>query len=149
MGARLVAVSGVGLVVYGIMFLIRDFTTFIEFGLTPAHVGATPEQIRAFSPHLYNYISHLQIAIAAFLVAIGVSVIALAWWGIRRGERWAAWSVLAVAAVASAIAVPPHYAYGLATMFHIGPIYVDVAILAIGTIVSLRSPPAVGGTNTR
>jgi len=29
------------------MFLIRNFTGFIELGLTPEHLGGTPEQIRA------------------------------------------------------------------------------------------------------
>ena len=62
-GARLIVLAGIGLVGYGVMFLIRNFTGFIELGLTPEHVGGTPEQIRAFSPHLFNYISHLQVAL--------------------------------------------------------------------------------------
>jgi hypothetical protein len=64
LGAKLVAAAGVGLIGYGIMFLVRNFTGFIELGLTPAHVGATPEQIQAFSPYLYQYISHLQVAVS-------------------------------------------------------------------------------------
>src|SRR5690349_17828536 len=89
LGTNLVTLAGVGLVVYGLMFLIRNFTSFIELGLTPEHIGGTPEQIRAFSPHLYNYISHLQVAVAAFVIALGLAVIALAWFGIRSGQRWA------------------------------------------------------------
>jgi hypothetical protein len=57
LGAKLVAIAGLGLIGYGLMFLIRNFTGFIELGLTPQHVGGTPEQIRAFSPHLYYYIT--------------------------------------------------------------------------------------------
>jgi hypothetical protein len=68
LGAKLIALSGIGLVGYGLMFLIRNFTGFIELGLTPEHVGGTPEQIRAFSPQLFYYISHLQVAVAAFLM---------------------------------------------------------------------------------
>ena len=78
LGANLVLLAGVGLVGYGLMFLVRNFTGFIELGLTPAHVGGTPEEIRAFSGHLYNYISHLQVAVAGFIIALGVAVIALA-----------------------------------------------------------------------
>src|SRR3970282_2393304 len=89
LGAKVVALAGVGLVGYGVMFLIRNFTGFIELGLTPQHIGGTPEQIRAFSPHLFYYISHLQVAVAAFIIALGVAVIALAWTGIRNGQRWA------------------------------------------------------------
>jgi hypothetical protein len=70
--------SGVGLVGYGIMFLVRNFTGFIELGLSPAHVGGTPNQIRSFSPDLYEYISHLQVAVSGFIIALGVAVIALA-----------------------------------------------------------------------
>ena len=83
LGAKVVALAGVGLVGYGIMFLVRNFNGFIELGLTPHHVGGTPEQIHAFSPELYNYISHLQVAVSAFIIALGVAVIALAWFGIR------------------------------------------------------------------
>src|SRR5437870_10235075 len=92
LGAKLVALAGLGLVGYGIMFLIRNFNGFIELGLTPEHVGGTPEQIQAFSQNLYNYISHLQVAVAAFIIALGVAVIALAWFGSRNGERWAMWT---------------------------------------------------------
>jgi hypothetical protein len=90
LGATLVALSGIGLMGYGIMFLVRNFTGFIELGLTPEHVGGTPAQIRDFSPDLYEYISHLQAAVSGFIIALGVSVIALAWYGIRRRERVAA-----------------------------------------------------------
>src|ERR671912_1528319 len=89
LGATLVALSGIGLVGYGIMFLVRNFTGFIELGLTPEHVGGTPQEIRSFSPDLYEYISHLQVAVSGFIIALGVAVIALAWYGIKKGERWA------------------------------------------------------------
>lgn len=92
LGATLVALSGIGLVSYGIMFLIRNFTGFIELGLTPEHVGGTPQEIRAFSPDLYQYISHLQVAVSGFIIALGIAVIALAYYGIRKGERWALWT---------------------------------------------------------
>ncbi len=34
LGARFVVVAGIGLVGYGVMFLVRNFTGFIELGLT-------------------------------------------------------------------------------------------------------------------
>src|SRR3989440_3496669 len=114
LGAKLVALAGIGLVGYGLMFLIRNFTRFIELGLTPEQVGGTPEQIRAFSPHLFYYISHLQAAVAGFLIALGVAVILLAWRGIRAGQRWALWTPLLVPAIALAFCLPLHYVYGLA-----------------------------------
>ena len=139
LGANLVTLAGVGLVGYGVVFLIRNFTGFIELGLTPTLVGGTPEQIRAFSPHLYNYISHLQVVVAALLIAVGVAVIALAWRGIRTGQRWALWTALLLPVIAMALALPPHYMYGLATVGHLGPIYLDVAVLVGGTILARRT----------
>lgn len=138
-GAKVVALAGVGLVGYGVMFLIRNFTGFIELGLTPEHIGGTPEQILAFSPDLYEYISHLQVAVSAFIIALGVAVIALAWYGIRRGERWALWTAFLTPVIGVAIALPLHFPYGIATLGHLGLIYLDAAILLVGTVLSYRA----------
>lgn len=133
LGANLVALSGVGLVGYGIMFLIRNFTGFIELGLTPQQVGGTPAQIRGFSPELYEYISHLQVAVSGFIIALGVAVITLAHYGIRRGERWALLTAFLSPVIAVAVALPLHYPYGLGTFGHLGLIYLDALILVAGT----------------
>lgn len=142
LGANIVALAGAGLIGYGLMFLVRNFTGFIELGLTPEHVGGTPEQIQAFSPNLYDYISHLQVALSGFIIALGVAVIALAFFGIRRGERWALWTAFLAPVIAVGIALPLHFVYGLATFGHLGLIYLDAAILLVGTIVSYRAMPA-------
>ena len=138
-GANVVALAGVGLVGYGIMFLIRNFNGFIELGLTPEHVGGTPEQIQAFSPHLYNYISHLQVAVAGFIIALGVAVIALAWFGIRNGERWAMWTAFITPVIGVGIALPLHFTYGIGTIGHLGLIYLDAVILLVGTVMSYNA----------
>ena len=138
LGAKLVTLAGIGLVGYGLMFLIRNFTGFIELGLTPEQIGGTPEQIRAFSPHLFYYISHLQVAVAAFIIALGVAVIGLAWQGIRSGQRWALWTAFLAPVIRVGLALPLHYVYGLATMGHLGLIYLDAAILLVGTVLAHR-----------
>ncbi len=139
LGANVVALAGVGLVGYGIMFLIRNFTGFIELGLTPAHVGGTPEQIRAFSVDLYEYISHLQVAVSAFIIALGVAVIALAWFGIRNGQKWAMWTAFITPVIGVAIALPLHFSYGIGTFGHLGLIYLDAVVLLIGTVLSYNA----------
>jgi cytochrome bd-type quinol oxidase subunit 2 len=139
LGAKIVTLAGIGLVGYGIMFLIRNFTGFIELGLTPAHVGGTPEQIRAFSPDLYEYISHLQVAVSAFIIALGVAVIALAWYGIRTGQKWAMWTAFLTPVIGVAIAVPLHFPYGIGTLGHLGLIYLDAVILLVGTVLSYNA----------
>jgi hypothetical protein len=136
LGATLVALSGIGLVGYGVMFLIRNFTGFIELGLTPEHVGGTPAQIHTFSPNLYEYISHLQVAVSGFIIALGVVIIALAWYGIRKGERWALWTAFLGPLIGVGVAVPLHFPYGIATMGHLGLIYLDALILLVGTVLA-------------
>ena len=136
LGATLVALSGVGLVGYGIMFLIRNFTGFIELGLTTEHVGGTPAQIRSFSPDLYEYISHLQVAVSGFIIALGVAVIALAWYGIKKGERWALLTAFVSPVIAVAVALPLHFPYGIGTLGHLGLIYLDALILVVGTVLA-------------
>jgi hypothetical protein len=139
MGANVVALAGVGLIGYGLMFLVRNFTGFIELGLTPAHIGGSPEEIQAFSQNLYNYISHLQVALSGFIIALGVAVIALAMFGIRRGESWALWTAFLAPVIAVGIALPLHFPYHIATLGHLGLIYLDAAILLVGTIMSYRA----------
>ncbi len=148
LGTVLVALAGVGLVGYGVVFLIRNFTGFTEVGLSSEHVGGTPKQIRAFSPDLYEYISHLLVAISGLLIAFGVAVSALAWYGIRRGQRWALWTVLLSAVVALAVVIPPHYAYGIGTLGHLGPIYLNTLLLVVGMALAYTGLPK-GGTSSR
>jgi hypothetical protein len=136
LGTSLVAISGIGLVGYGIMFLVRNFAGFIELGLMPEHVGGTPAQIRSFSPDLYEYISHLQVAVSGFIIALGVVVIALAWYGIRKGERWALLTAFLGPVIAVGVAVPLHFPYGIATIGHLGLIYLDALILLGGTVLA-------------
>jgi hypothetical protein len=99
-------------------------------------VGSTPEQIAAFNPQLYDYISHVQVALGGVIIALGVSVVSLAWFGIRTGQTWALWTAFLVPVIALAISLPLHYVYGLDTLGHLGPIYLDVAILIAGTLMS-------------
>lgn len=141
LGANLVILAGIGLIGYGIMFLFRNFTGFIELGLTPEHIGGTPSDIRGFSPHLYNYISHLQVAVAAFIIGLGIAVTALAWFGIRAGQRWALWTAFLAPVVAVGLALPLHYTYGIATIGHLGLIYLDALILLAGTVLAARAMP--------
>jgi len=141
-GANLVALAGLGLIGYGVMFLIRNFTGFIELGLTAHHVGGTPEQIQSFSQNLYNYISHLQVALSGFIIALGVAVVALAVFGIRRGQGWALWTAFLAPVIAVGIALPLHFPYHIATLGHLGLIYLDAAILLVGTIMSYRAMKA-------
>lgn len=138
LGANLVTLAGLGFIGFGIMFLIRNFSDFIEIGLTAEHVGATPEQIRAVSPQLFNYISHLHVGLGGLGIAIGVAVVALARYGIRDGQSWALWTAVLVPVTAIVLSVPIHYAYGIATLGHLGLVYLNTAILMVGSFLAWR-----------
>jgi len=139
LGAKVVALAGIGLIGYGLLFLIWNFTGFIEIGLTPDHVGSTPGQIAAFNPQLYDYISHIQVALGGLIIALGMAVVALAWFGIRTGQKWALWTALIAPVIALLIGLPLHYVYGLDTLGHLRPIYLNIVILIIGTTMSYNA----------
>ena len=136
--AAIVAAAGAGLVIYGIMFLIRNFNGFIELGVTPALIGTTAEDLQRANPQLYHYISHLQVGLAGFVIALGLAVIGLGWFGIRQGARWALLTAFVAPVVAVGIALPLHYPYGFDTIGHLGLIYLDGAILLVGTALANR-----------
>ena len=136
--AKIVALAGVGLIGYGILFLIRNFTGFAELRLSAEQAGGTPKQIEGFSPNLYHYISHQQLALSGFIIALGVAVITLALFGIRRGHCWALVPAFLAPVTALAIALPLHYPWGFATLGNLGLMYLDAVILLAGTVLSFR-----------
>ena len=131
-GSRLIALAALAVFLYGLLFLIVDFTTFTEVGLTSGQAGGSPATISGYSPALFNYVSHLQVAISGFMMSFAIQVGALAWYGVRRGMRWAWWTVAIASAVAYVVAVPLHFVYGLATVAHLGPFAIVAALLVAG-----------------
>ena len=144
LGGRLIALAGVAVLIYGVAFLILNFTSFIETGLSPQLVGGDAQSIQGYSPGLYRYISHLQVNIAAFIVANGMMLTALGWFGVRRGERWAVWTSLLAYMVGLVIGLPIHYVYGLATLIHVGPFYLVTALVLIGSGLAYSGIPKGG-----
>lgn len=138
-GATLVAIAGLGMVGYGFVILLRNGNGFTEPGLSVEQLGKTPDQIQAFSQDLYNYILHVQAGSAGFMIGLGVAVIALALFGIRRGESWALWTACLSSIVALAVALPLHYPFHFDTLEHLGPAYLMLLILLVGTFLSWRA----------
>jgi cytochrome bd-type quinol oxidase subunit 2 len=136
-GAAIMAIAGIGFVGYGALFFVQNFTGFLELGISHAEVDVGRAEIEAFSPSLTHYISHLHIALAGTIAAIGIAVAALAWFGVRRGERWAWVTAVVVPVVALAVALPAHYPYNLDTAGHLGLIYADAVLFTIGAVLAL------------
>lgn len=138
LGAGLIALAGLGFIGYGIIFFVLNFSEhFLELGVSENEVPVTRAEIAEFSPELFHYISHLHIAIAGFLIALGIALAALAWIGVRRRQRWAWWTAVAVPVVALVIALPAHYPNNFDTLAHLGLIYLATAIFVLGALASL------------
>ena len=139
LGSALMALAGLGFIGYAVIFFVRNFTdSFLELGIAQEQVDVGHTQIQAFSPDLYDYISHLHIAVAGFIAAAGLATAALAWFGVRRGEVWAYVTAVATPVLGLAIALPAHFPYGLATIGHLGLIYLATAIFVAGAALALN-----------
>ena len=136
-GAAIMALGGIGFVGYGLLFLVQNFSGFLELGISRAEVDVGRADIQRFSPSLYHYISHLHIALAGFIAAAGVAVAALAWFGVRRGELWAWVTAVVVPVLALAVALPAHYPWHLDTIGHLGLIYADTVLFCVGAALAL------------
>lgn len=139
LGGSLMTLAGLGFVGYAVIFFVRNFTdSFLELGITSSQVDVGRSEIQGFSPDLYEYISHLHIAVAGFIAATGVATAALSWYGVRRGETWAYVTAVAAPVVGLAVALPAHFPYGLATIGHLGLIYLATAIFVVGAGLALN-----------
>jgi hypothetical protein len=137
-GSLIMAIGGAGFIGYAVIFFIRNFTgTFLELGIGRSEVNVNKSQIQEFSPSLYHYISHLHIAVSGFIAASGLAVIALAWFGVRRGQFWAWATAVAVPVLGLAVALPAHYPNSFDTLGHLGLIYADTVLFVVGAVVAL------------
>jgi hypothetical protein len=137
-GSLIMAIGGAGFIGYAVIFFIRNFTgSFLELGIGPGEVNVNKSQIQEFSPSLYHYISHLHIAVSGFIAASGLAVIALAWFGVRRGQFWAWAAAVAVPVLGLAVALPAHYPNDFDTLGHLGLIYADTVLFVAGAVVAL------------
>jgi hypothetical protein len=138
-GSALMTVAGVAFIGYAVWFFVRNFTgSFLELGIGPEQVNVGRDQIKSFSPSLFHYISHLHIAVSGFIASTGLAAALLAWHGVRRGYLWAWTSAVLVPVVGLAVALPSHYPYGLATIGHLGLIYLATAIFVVGAVLALK-----------
>lgn len=129
-GSALMVLGAAAFIGYAVLFFIRNFTdSFLELGISAAQVDVGRDAIRQFSPSLYNYVSHLHIA------ATGLAVVFLSWFGVRRGRvgvdrrgRGAGSRPRRRAAA--------HYPYGLASIGHLGLIYLATAVFVVGAVLA-------------
>lgn len=135
--ARLIALLGIVQILSMIHFFYFSFgDPLTERGISLDEVGVTKAQVRAFSEDLLNYISHLHIALAGYGMATGLVAALLAWFGIQRGLRWAWWAAVGTVSVSALVGIPAHFAYGIATVGHLGPPFALLTVFAIAAAAS-------------
>lgn len=136
-GAFVMTLGYAALCAFGVALAVRILggEGVVESGVD---IGASAADLAAFNPALPHYIAHLRMAAAGTFVGLGLLGAAVAWYGVRRGERWAwAASVLALV-VGTAVGVPMHYggAFHVDGVRHLGPAFVALALFAVGAVVS-------------
>ena len=137
-GAYLLGLSGSGLVANGLAMLYRAlYGAGFEAGVA-ALGGVTRAELASANPELAHYVDHLHVNVAGLMVAVGLAVAALAWYGVRRGQRWAWATAVAAPAVFLAHSIPVHGTAGFAydALSHLGPGAVWVPALLVGAVLS-------------
>ena len=138
MGAAMMAITGLGTIADAVMSLMNNFThSFLEIGIGPEQVNVERADILAFSPALFEYISHLHVIVSGLEAALGLVLVALAWYGIRRGYMWAWITTSGASLLVLAAVFPIHYVYGLATFSHLGMNYMAALMFAVGAFMAL------------
>ena len=85
------------------------------------------------------YITHVHVALAGFIAATAIAIMALVWYGVRAGARWAWVAAVVAPSVGLAVALPLHYAGGFRVdwVAHLGPVYAGAAVYVAGALMAL------------
>lgn len=139
-GAIVMLIGAVSFIGYAVVFFFRNFIgTGFELGVDTIN-GVTQADLNALNPAIVPYIGHLHIATAGFIAATGIAVMALVWYGVRRGQWWAWITAVVSPVVGLAVALPMHYlnVFTYDHVTHLGPIYVGTLVFVVGALIGLK-----------
>lgn len=151
-GWRLLALTGLIFVLQGLTSAYRALASDAFEPGVAALDGLSAAGLASTSPELASYVSHLQANGGMLAALVGLAVLALAWFGIRRGQRWAWSTTVGLEVLYLAFLVPLHGISGFDyhTAQHLGPVAVGIVIVAAGALLAHRglsrtatAPPAV------
>lgn len=143
-GAYLLALSGLGVVANGLAMVYRAFfDPGFESGVHTLD-GVTRAELAGTHPEVVSYVDHLHVNVAGLLIPVGIAMVALAWYGVRRGERWAFGASIALPLVFLVHSLPVHRTadFSFHAVAHLGPGLVWLPALGLGAVlaaVGLRS----------
>ncbi len=139
-GVYLIMAAGAMAIASGLSMLARFFTQAGYESGVDALGGVTSQQLAQTNPAMLSYITHLHVNVAGLSIALGLAVIALAWYGIKNGHRWAWTTAILLPAVYLTHSVPVHLTADFAydATVHLGPIVIVVLTLAAGALLAHR-----------
>ncbi|QZP39561.1 hypothetical protein [Halobaculum magnesiiphilum] len=146
-GAILIAATGCGIVGYGLTFLYTAYLgTEFELGVDTLG-GVTRTDLEASNPEMLHYMDHLHVGLGGLLVALGITLIALGWYGIQRGYRWAVTTSLGIALIALATNVLVHYrpGFGYDWVIHIAPSLLVTLLVLVGGVRAYQGLQSIAG----
>lgn len=144
-GAYLIALSGIGVIGNGLAMLYRAFySSGFEAGVDSLG-GVTRAELATANHELFHYITHLHVNVAGLMVALGIGMVALAWYGVRQGQRWAWATVITLPVVFLVHSLPIHQTadFSFDALLHLGPGAVWLPALIAGAVLAYRGLGAV------
>jgi dihydroorotate dehydrogenase len=102
-------------------------------------LGTTAAALAAMKPHLVPLVAHDRATLGGMLLASGLALLLTALWGVRPGERWLWWTLLAAGLPAYAAAIGIHYAVGYHSAFHLAPAFAGLALFGAAMAASYSS----------
>jgi hypothetical protein len=144
-GATLIAVTGFGVVGYGLTFLYSAYLgTAFELGVDSLG-GVTRAELAASNPEMLQYMDHLHVGLGGLLVALGIALVALGRYGIRRGYRWAVVTSLVIALTALVTNFLVHYrpGFGYDWAIHIAPSVLVTLLVLVGGVRAYQGLPSI------
>jgi hypothetical protein len=148
-GAGLVAVTGFGIIGYGLSFLYAVYAgTGFELGVKSLG-GVTRADLAASNPELLHYMDHLHVGLGGLLIALGAALTMLGWYGIRAGYRWAVTACLVVALIALSTNFLVHYrpGFGYDWLVHIAPSVLVTLLVLVGVARAYQGVQPATGTS--
>lgn len=139
-GSYLIAAAGALVGLNGVAMVYRAlFGSGFESGVHGLG-GVTRAELAATNPAMMDYITHLHLNVAGLLLALGVALVVLAWFGVRRGRRWALASSIVLPAVFLAHSIPVHHGavFSYDALQHLGPGALWIPLLVVGAVVAAR-----------
>lgn len=136
-GSSLMALASALFAVFGVLLAVRILRGegAVESGVD---VGMTTAELAAVNPALLPYVSHVRMAAAGMFVAFGIAATAIAWYGVRGGQRWAWAASVAAYVVGFVVGVPMHYsgAFHVDHASHLGPSSAMLVVFIVGAVLS-------------